>query len=944
MKKLVVILFLFFNLSIVSVLGNNDNLDLTNEEIEFINSNASIKAGIDPAFIPYEFIDEKGILSGIGPDYLKIVERKSGLKFEIMYGLNWQETYQKAIDGEILVLPTVSKTSEREEYFNFSDSYYEFTRVIVVSQSNKTIKDFDDLKNLTVAVQENSSHHSFLMNYPDINLILYKTADSAISQVAAGNEIAFLASLATVSHIITTKGYSNLRLIAYESLGKTGIHYAVNKDQTVLLSIINKALKSISIEEKNSIHQKWITYEVETPISPWINILIIIILLILIVFIVSLFWNLRLRKEIEKKKIIQFKLENANNVKQQFLARMSHELRTPIHAIRGMSYLLRNSGLDIKQNMYSERISQASSVMLNIVDDILDYSKFTSGKVEFEQESFNLDDVITKVIGIIALKISEKGIKFVYKQDTTIANSLIGDQHRLEQILINLLNNAVKFCNDTSVKFEIENLMTDNNIQELKFTISDTGIGMTEQQVQSLFTPFIQADSSISRRFGGTGLGLSIVKELVIMMGGSISVKSELDVGTSFIVTLKFTIDIKKEEDLQEKILKIKKQHYKALIIGDGILENKILIDYLRAVNIDVHLISGIDFVETNILNKENFNIIIIDYETIRFVYAKIKNIVKQLIMENNEVRTMLIVPLIYQEVYDDLEKSLIHCGITKPVIPSLLYETINDLWSGKNNIPLIKDVSQLRTDIKVAILVVDDNFSNQIIANTILRNAGYNVFVAGDGETAINLAEKYHDVIKIVLMDIHMPIMDGYETTKEIKKLGYDFEIIAMTADIIPGVISKCKEHGMNYYLSKPFEPEKLVSLINQINSEYFESITKDNNSIDYILGLKYMGGDKMLYKKVLEQFYEENNNNISIAKDFLHNKRYNEVNDLIHKMKSGTGSIGATTLFNICNNFQEALKSEKIVDIKKIADIFYLELEIVLKSINKLTNLKSL
>ncbi|MDD2259159.1 MAG: transporter substrate-binding domain-containing protein [Bacilli bacterium] len=935
MKKFFIILFFIFNFSIVNVLGNSENLVFTNEEIEYISNHETIKTGVDPAFVPYEFIDDEGNLLGIGPDYLEIIENKTGLKFEIMQGLTWQEVYQKAIEGEILVLPTVSKTDEREQYFNFSDAYYELTRVIVISQDNTTIKDFEDLKHLTVAVQRSSSHHSFLFNYPEINLSLYDDTDVALSKVATGNEVAFLASLATVSHFITTKGFTNLRMIAIESLDKNGIHFAVSKDEPVLLSIINKALNNITIEEKKAIHEKWITYSVDVPVGPWLFILLIIVSLFIVIFIVSMFWISKLRKEIKKKKEAQQELENANNVKQIFLARMSHELRTPIHAISGMSYLLQNSGLNMKQSMYSERISQASVTMLNIVNDILDYSKFTSGKVELEKESFCLNNVINNVLQIITFEIDEKGIRFIYKEDTTLSNWYIGDQYRLEQILINLLNNAIKFCNETSVNLEIENLGIENDIQELKFIISDTGIGMTESQIKALFVPFIQADSSITRRFGGTGLGLSIVKELVDMMGGTISVESKENEGTSFIVTIKFMIDLKKEEENQSKLNLIKKNKYKALLIGDNNIENNITNGYLEAVDIKSKIVDPLNFVENDFFYDDKINFLFIDYNTASQYYEKLGSKLRELLIKNVNLRIILLIPTFKQELNIDFNKGIIHYAINKPIIRALLYNVINNLFSNKNNHKYDKKISHLLCSDKNSILVVDDNLSNQIIVSTILRDAGYDVYIAEDGISALKVYKKHNEEIKIILMDLHMPNMDGYETAREIYKIGYKYEIIAMTADVIPGVISKCRENGMNYSISKPFEPEKLVSLVYQIIKQDDDCEQINNSSIDFSLGLKYMGEDIKLYNKVLLQFYEDNKINISLIKDFLDNKSYNEARDLIHKMKSSSGSIGATLLLNICNQFQNALESRNIEEIKKLNISFNIELENVLKAI---------
>jgi signal transduction histidine kinase len=490
-------------------------------------------AGVDPAFVPFEFVDSDGAYKGITSDYIDLIGSRTGLVFEVAQGLSWAEAYDKALSGGVDVLPAVLKTAQREEYFLFSQPYYNVRRVIVTRDSNTDIRGMDDLKGRMVAVQKNSSHHSYLLSFPSINLSLYDTVDQALTAVASGTETVYVGNLATSNYLIRANGLTNLKFIAFGTDDQPALHFAVRKDWPELVGILNKAVASITEEEKIAINNKWIDLSAEPDYSRIIRLAAVSGVVVCVVLAVSFYWIVRLRKEVKKRESVQLALERAkldaeeaNNVKSSFLARMSHEIRTPLNAITGMAYLLRKTDVSPTQRMYIDRITQASTSMLSIINDILDFSKVESGKLVLERISFSLDQVIQDVVNIASYKIQEQKIGFRLVKDPNIPNWFFGDPKRMEQILLNLISNAAKFTDSGEVSLEIRPAAKGSDRCRVSFSVKDTGIGMSEDQARQLFQPFAQADVSISRRFGGTGLGLSIVKNLVDLMHGEIEVFS----------------------------------------------------------------------------------------------------------------------------------------------------------------------------------------------------------------------------------------------------------------------------------------------------------------------------------------------------------------------------------------------------------------------------------
>lgn len=910
----------------------------TDEELGFIGDHPVIKLGIDPAFIPFEFVDANGQYNGIAADYIQLLTKKTGLTFVATPNLTWPEAYDKALSGEIDALPAVSKTVEREQHFLFSQPYYHFKRVIVSRDTNSSIKGLESLHGLTVAVQKNSSHHSYLLSFPKVNLSLYDSVEAALTAVANGTETAFVGNLATTNYLIRSTGLTHLKFIAFEADEQLAIHFAVRKDWPQLVSILNKALATITEQEKIEINHKWIGVDTQVDNGPLMRILLIAGSLLFIVFTVSVFWILRLRKEIAKRKMIQLDLEkakqeaeDANNVKSSFLARMSHEIRTPLNAITGMAYLLKKTNITLTQKMYISRITQASTNMLSIINDILDFSKIEAGKVNLEIISFNLDQVIQDVVNIVSYKIEEQEIGFKLSKDPILPSWFLGDAKRIEQILLNIINNAAKFTSSGEVSLDIRLVAKEAENYHLAFTIKDTGIGMSQAQVQQLFEPFAQGDISINRRFGGTGLGLSIVKNLVDMMNGQIQVYSTEGEGSTFIIHLSLALDKSKEEEYKRQISVDYFKNMKTLVLEKTGASMNIIDSYLGSFGMHCELTtspaSAVSMLESATGKfSQPFDLFILDYETppdggLVFIEAlrKNKKIVKL-------PKIVMLLPMMRDDLFDKLDEYAIDQGIGKPIIPSILFNAIIELFRLKAiavNQASISEYPDAAVQNPLHILVVEDNKTNQLIAKSLLQQAGFAVTLASDGKAGLQAYSRHSDEIDLILMDLHMPVLSGYDAAAQIRKLSQSIPIVAMTADVILGVKEKCEAHGIHHYISKPFDPERFISIIRTIIKE--SAHTKQSNPppsdlLDRALGLRNLGANEQLYEQVLHEYTNENKDTAQKLAIAIEEKRYPDAIQLVHKVKSSSGSIGATTLHQMAARLQKALQENNEAEIERL------------------------
>ena len=714
-----------------------------------------------------------------------------------------------------------------------------------------------------------------------------------------------------------------------------------------MVSILNKALDAITENEKLAINNKWIDLQTDIDYGPIIRILSIIGAFVAFVIAVSFFWIARLRKEVDHRKRIQMDLERAkreadeaNEFKSSFMARISHEIRTPLNAITGMAYLLKKTDVSLTQSMYIDRITQAANNMLNIINDILDFSKIEAGKVELEITSFSMDQVIQDVVNIISYKIEEQDINFRLSKDPLVPNWFFGDAKRIEQVLLNVLNNAVKITRSGEVSLDIRLLAKENDKYHLSFTTKDTGVGMTEEQINKLFTPFVQGDSSINRRFGGSGLGLAIVKNLVDMMGGEIKVFSTPGEGSTFIINLSLDVD-KEREDVYRTALS--SDHFKdirTLVLERSGEDMSLIESYLSAFGMHCELTNS----ETSALSMleaadgksaRPFDLFIIDYDApagggFSFVEA-IRNDSKIVKMP----KLMVLLPMTREDLFDKLNEYGIDMGIGKPITPSTLLNGILDLFNLKlvtgSQLSINKKDSPEKLDKSYCVLLVEDNETNQLIAKSLLQQVGIDVILANDGKEALELYQQHKDSIDLILLDLHMPVMNGYEVAQEIRKNSTEIPIVAMTADVIPGVVEKCEQCGIYHYISKPFNPDRFIQTIKDI-------LVKNVSVLDQAAGLMNMGGNAELYQQVLNEYARENRDIVDKLKLAIQEKRYGDAAQIVHKVKSSSGSIGAKPLYDVSIALQEALNEQKEEEIPLLQEKFSRYLSKLLEEIKEL------
>src|SRR3984893_3104403 len=515
--------------------------------------------------------------------------------------------------------------------------------------------------------------------------------------------------------------------------------------------------------------------------------------------------------------------EDATKIKAEFLANMSHEIRTPMNAVIGLAHLCLKTDLSAKQRDYVGKIHNAGTSLLSIINDILDFSKIEAGRLDIENVNFELDSVMNNISTMVAQKIQDKGLELLFHVSSDIPPALLGDPLRLGQVLINLLGNAVKFTERGEICLIGELLERTGNKVKLRFSVKDTGIGMTKEQANRLFQAFSQADTSTSRKYGGTGLGLAISKRLVELIGGSIWVVSEPGQGSTFSFTGWFGLS----EAVPRRVVPTRLGSLKTLIVDDNAAAREVLEDLLTTVGGETEQVASgaeaIDAVKLADVGRP-FDLVLLDWrmpgldgvETARRIRAD---------GSLNRVPAIVIVTAFgREEVHAEAEEASVDGFLVKPVNRSTLVDMLVEIFAPEHRAAARDAIKATAYDLNgLRVLLAEDNTINQQIAVELLEGVGVSIDVANNGREALSmlLADGGNIRYNVVLMDLQMPEMDGYQATARIRAAPglAELPIIAMTAHATAEERDRCLAAGMRGHITKPIDPELLYRTLLQFH-----------------------------------------------------------------------------------------------------------------------------
>ena len=773
---------------------------LTSEEEEWLKSHPVITLAPDPKWAPVEYFDDNGKYTGITSEYIVLLEKRLGIKFHVVRFENWSEVLEGVTDGTIDMI-TAARTPQREKSLLFTEPYLTLPSVIIANNKIQEQITMSDLNGKTIAIVEGYAIIDYIeKSYPDINIRLVKSIKEGLQLVSYGNITAYIGGIATTSYVIEQEIFLNLH-VAGDADYVWNVGFASNKSQPLLNRILSKGLATITKEDKQKIVSKWLIKEKSW--QPSKELIIALSIAFGLIFIAAIIiWNRLLAKKVvnrteelnktleisevlrEKADHAQQEAERANRAKSEFLASMSHEIRTPMNAIIGMADLISMTTLTKEQKEYVNIFQNAGENLLHIINDILDISKIESGQLILENVPFNLLELIEHVSELMAVRAHKSGLELIKQIGDEVTTQFLGDSIRLQQILINLLGNAIKFTSSGEVILKVEQEQSENDTVTLHFSVLDTGIGVAHEKMELIFDSFSQADSSTTRKFGGTGLGLAISKQLVTKMGGKIWVEANPIGGSIF----NFTIKIKKSS-----------------------------------------------------LN-----------------------------------------PIEVKEKSVSLE------------VPSL------------------------------KILLVDDDPVNLKVAKLMLMRQNHKVTTAIDGDKALKTYEL--DKFDLIFMDVNMNVMDGYEATQIIRQREKEIEehipIIALTALVFTEDKQKCLDSGMDAYVSKPFRSENLAEVIesffgnkggnNTLIPKEIESTILDKEAV-----FSRAGNDWEILELIVETYYEHSQILISKLENATKERDLEEIGSVAHTLKGTLGTLGSIDAYN------NALTLEKVAKLGKVEDI---------------------
>lgn len=631
------------------------------------------------------------------------------------------------------------------------------------------------------------------------------------------------------------------------------------------------------------------------------------------------------QRELEEKlAAARLAAESANKLKSEFLANMSHELRTPMNAIIGLSHLGLGMALEPRQRNYLEKILDSANSLLSILNDILDFSTIEAGEMSLERKDFSVSKLFRSLDGLLSVKAGEKGLKLTFDIDHRLPTALSGDPLRLSQVLLNLGNNAIKFTQQGEVRFHVALLGQVSDSVSLRFSVADTGIGISENRQADLFAPFVQEDGSITRRFGGVGLGLAICKRLIELMDGRFGVQSEMHKGSIFWFEITLKVGAIRAV---EPSTPVSLQQVRILVIEGNDAARDRLSAELEALGCDVTSANSGQFALGNYQSAAlEFDVVVIGRELPDLDGIETGQAIRALSGNDWWPVIMIVTADIAEETEIERSQGQNLKYLAQPVNASTVLNGVIAVMEEQDVVAKVGRLKPTTEGSKILqhlrILVVEDNDINQLCARELLEQAGAEVLMAENGAAAIALLAE--EDVDCVLMDVQMPVLDGYSATRQLRKMPKfaNLPIIAMTANTMRGDRERAFAAGMTDHIAKPIEPDEVLRVVRYwtlgddrlVPLPAMKRKTPHHpfsSTLDMAGALLRASGNKILLTKIMRRFLDQ----VPVFIDEYEKARTAEDAEtairLVHSLKGNAGTVGLPHLELVAAELEAMLRS---------------------------------